>query len=92
MRTIKAQWDGEAWVECIPPGGRQMGKGERINRMMAWLENKIDKALEQPHETDEAETTRKMSVLTHLYQLQQSSVRMARQQKLMDDVRAEKPD
>jgi hypothetical protein len=67
----------------------ETSKGDRINRMMAWLENKIDKSLEQPHETDEAETTRKMSVLAHVYQLQQTSVRMERQRKLMEGVREE---
>jgi hypothetical protein len=79
-------------VDCRPEDWKReakLGKGDRINRMMVWLESKIDKALAQPNETDEAETLRAMSVLAHLYQLQQASVRMERQRKLMDDVRAE---
>ncbi len=64
-----------------------MSKSNRINRMMAWLENRIDKALDRLCEADEVEVTRQMSVLAHLYQLQQTSVRMDRQRKMMEEVR-----
>ena len=64
-----------------------MGKGERINRMIAWLESKIDAGMARSGEAETGDTIRAMSVLAHLYQLQQTSVRMERQRKMMEEVR-----
>ena len=66
-----------------------MDRPTRINRMMEWIEARVDLALKQPDDKDIAQALRAMGLLTDLYALQQTSVRMARQQKLMDDVREE---
>lgn len=63
-------------------------RAELINRMMTWLEKRIDADLTSDH-VPEDEITRRIAALTNLYALQQASVRMARTQKMMDDVRDE---
>jgi hypothetical protein len=63
-------------------------RSELINRMMAWLEKRVDADLTSEH-IPETEIVARIDALTRLYALQQNSVRMARQQKLMDDVREE---
>ena len=63
-----------------------------INRMTEWLEEQVEKHLAQEPASQcasEELLTRQIGVLTNLYILRQTSVRMQRQQKLFDDVKRE---
>lgn len=62
-------------------------KGVLIERMTAWLEQQIESKLGQNVDADAL--TRQIGTLTNLYVLKQTSVRMARQQALVDAVREE---
>jgi|SoiMethySBSTD1v2_1073268.scaffolds.fasta_scaffold1005000_2 hypothetical protein len=62
-------------------------KAERINKMMAWLEKRIDRGLAEYADDHNDRTLVAMIVaLTQLYALQQNSVQIAQHQQLLDDM------